>query len=478
MAKMLQFRRGATTLSLLAGAGAGLRCMKWYPKAADLVYRDIPPYVIETMSILVDRTSDDNLALSMQALDDMRLFASMYWHDPLVQDPVWFQTRMENEDTGYSTWALVRRILIEWRSEKTAPVEEPACSMVRLNVEIERHPFWENPAAYAKHPQTGLSGATVLYDYTATGAGGTGDIRGDVAARCWRFALAPNAAGHDLDRVWCGFRSASKYGDTPADFTPIWECEDTGATAGTDCSAPTTDTTASPGGAGNTKRTVSFATPGWAKRLTIDVEAAVTGGNIDEAIGHFLWLFRAKVGSATTCEVQFRFGYQALADADFIRGPIVEITNTNWDFFEMGEASIPLVGMQAYVQGRWNMLRHWTLQIWVRRTAGADILHMDCTCPIPLDEGWLVAKNIGAVDTGDVFEYSQSARDISKAWVKDGSGNIQAYPEFSDGSFRFPPGDGRMVIAYAELDRSVLSNAFDVIATFAIPRWLNLRGAV
>ena len=97
MAVVLKFKRDATELDLYPGPSAGLRIQKWYPKMADPEYHRIPAYVTENMDLIADRDTQDNLAITMQSLDEMRYWAAMQRVDPTVEHPVWLHVKMENE---------------------------------------------------------------------------------------------------------------------------------------------------------------------------------------------------------------------------------------------------------------------------------------------------------------------------------------------------------------------------------------------
>lgn len=469
MATVLKFRRSSTDCVLTAAANAGLRSQRWYPKMAEILYRRIPPYLVEEIDVLADRDTDDNLAATMQALDQMRWWADMFRVDRTVIEPVWMHAKMANE-TGERR-AYVRKLTGSWKSEQVDIAGHPAESMAVLRIECERHPYWEKSSlSTADTAASSGNVCSMSYDYTA----GCGDVPGDVPARSYLTAAKdPVGEAWIPDRIWAGIRS-SKYG-TCTNFVKDWECEDGDATAGTDCSAPTTDATAQPGGAGNTKREVDFATtPDWAKRLTIGLEDVTA--NYADNIGRMLWLFRCKVDSSTECEVQFRFGFKDMADADFVRGLLVSVTNTDWDIQEMGECQVaPTILQHKIFAGGAFSPRKFAIQVWARRTSGSGSLHMDCIYPIPVDEGWLVVKGLGIVNTAtDSLIYLQTPDDRDVAWCGSTVGIVNI-PEWSSGSFRYPPGDGRIIAVFARATTSDIADDLSMTAKW-VPRWANLRG--
>lgn len=467
MANVLKLKRSATDLTFLAAADAGLRAQKWYPKMADIVYGGVPPFLIEELDILIDRASHDNLATSFQALDQMRRWAQMYEQDRLVDEPVWFHAKMDNET--YERRAYVRRIRGEWRTDQIESVNQAAVSNAIVRLRIERHPYWEALLQHVGTQTQGLTGPSMIFDYTSTG----GDIVGDVMARS-QLQIDPGSTGSAADnigRLWIGVRS-TKFG-TPGNFAPIWELESSSST-GADTSAAA-DATASPGGAGNTKRTVSFATtPGWAMRVKMELNDQTA--NDGDNVGRMLWLLRTKVTAGTTCEVRLKYGFYPEDTSTYNELDIVEVSNSSWDIKEMGQCRVPphLASgiLWAHDPGKF------TIEVWARRTGGSGSLDLDCLCPIPLDEGWLVAEDVGSDDTLRPFYYAWTEYDAQLAWREHGGGilgTIAAFP-YSTWNLGFPPGDGRLVVAFADDTDSTLADEIR-ITTHHWPRWANLRGS-
>lgn len=466
MADVLKLKRDATELTLLASEGNGLRVQKWFPKMADTPYVWIPPYLAESMDVLVDRTSHDDLATSMQALDQMRRWAAMYRREPLLREPVWLHAKMGGE-TGERR-AYVRAIHGEWRSDQMGGAGHPAAYDALGRLQLERHPFWEAPSAVTGTALSSpASEIAISHNY--------GSPAGDVGARIREFVIDLDAAADSIDRLWLGLRS-TKFG-TPGNFVPIWEFED-GSITGPDCGAPVADATASPGGAGNTKRVVSFAgTPGWASRCGIEVEDV--SANYTDQIGRFLWLFRYKVDAGTECEVHLRWGSSfAAITENYIDGPIKVADNTNWDFLEMGEQQIPPHDMKPDIttsKDRW--VQGSVVYIRARRTSGSGSLHLDCLCLIPLDEGYLIAKDIGCSHVNYFVKYYKMPNDNSIALVLDALEQPRNWPAWSEDNFDLPPGSGNVIVVHTRSTQSVLADAITIPTIQWYPRWANLRGS-
>jgi hypothetical protein len=331
---------------------------------------------------------------------------------------------------------------------------------------VEREAYWEAIAYSTMYAADPSAGAVVEYDYTA---GRGADIVGDAPARIHRLKLTSTTT-NTLDRFWVGLRSENKHAGLSL-FEPIWECED--GTVGTNAQV-VNDSTASPGGGGNTKVTVTPGTAADSKRLDITV-FDVAGIAADEQYGQFLWLLRMKVGLGTW-NVYLRWGYDGMADADFVQGRKVQISSTSWEYYEMGIQSIPLRNLQAIgldSVGEALDVRY-QVQVWGEQTVGSGILHLDCLCLIPVDEGFLKISGAGLT-----MDYACLVG-CGPRGLFDVVSNNFLRPAISPHRFYLPVGDGRMYITYAQASASVLTdtitvNGFDAGAYY--PRWAMLRGA-
>lgn len=465
---------GVASINLIAGAGAGLRGQLWYPKSATPIYGRIPPYVTESLDILADRGSDDDLATTLQELDNARQWADMYQRDPSMKNPAWLYAQMSGE-TGQRR-CYVRRIAEEWKSDPVALEGYAVSHDAKLRIEIERHPYWEGADSQSiDFPTEETSGAALRWDYA-------GPIKGDVAGRLWRLQINDGTGPGLIDRVWLGLRSRRKHYNNAQRFPYLWEIEDA-SSAGTDCGAPTTDATASPG-SGNTKRVVSFATtPGWAKRLTMkQSDAGPILSYETEGDGLAFWLLRYKVDSGTECELQLRWGWYDSSDDDtFVRGPVVEVTNTSWDYAECGLCSIPVMSLRCAPEPL--VVANAAVQLWARRTSGSGSLHLDCFSVVPMDEGWFIAKGINTITSSDYLVYGQSPDDLEFCILADTAlGEPIHSPDWASWNFR-PPNDPHTSNAFsiygviARASSAVFTDKARIPNLNYYPRFLNLRGA-
>jgi hypothetical protein len=309
---------------------------------------------------------------------------------------------------------------------------------------------------------------------------GAHDIVGDVGARLTHFTLAPDT-DDELGRVWIGIRSAGKH-PALANFSHIWECEAGTNNASESGITDVADATASGGNRVNLAETdLNWDGGNWYEVLELAVEDTVTGGNETDNFGTFLWLLRAKVDSGTW-NVQYRWGYQPMGStADFIHGEIVEVSNTSWDFHEMGIQDLPLTNIKAF----WNYGEQkegdYCIQIWATRTSGSGDLDLDCVGLVPIDEGYCVSWGFDIVqsDAAGNWQFAESPSGEAQAIV-DRSASLADTCPFDAHNFRLPPGDGRMIIFYARDTSSDIADVLDVNngdVSGYFERWGILRGS-
>jgi hypothetical protein len=473
MAVTLQITDGTTTINL--ANNTGFQLLRGYvPQFAQPTGDgSIPPYVVEALPVFINISSDDNLAATMQDFHALQKRAAEYWVDPQQVTPVWFHRKLTAE-TG-TVRSLVKSLdfLGSWLDVA------PAIGRGRRGVmAIEHHPYWEATATRDLPYVAPAAGLITAYDYTAAGTSvGAHDFVGDVGARIDRIFIETGNVG----RLWMGVRSAAKHPDL-ASLEPIWEMEDS-IDLFNDV-AVTTDATASPGGGGNTKIRVTPNVEAWTAWTKVAFNRmSIAAANNDANYSNYLWLLRAQV-SAGTWEVRVDFGARDMADADFAQGQSIELTNTSWNIVETDIWNIPIRNLQAlttsdlsdaYDQDNGILLR-------ARRTVGEGTLDIDCALAIPLDEGWCMLS-------GFDFDAGGTNRLVIATSPKDEWTGIHYYTasntdhipviEHSPG-FSLPPGDGRLVIAWAQATASVYTDTILInTADWGkyYERWVSLRGA-
>lgn len=478
MAIVSKFERGGISVNLNTSPGNGFQLESWNPKVANPLYMDDPRPVIEVLKVRNKNSSHNNLADDIQDLHDMQIWAENYIKDPTEQTPVWLHAKMDNESGERR--ALVRKIDVfydsSWYGEEATAVDVP------MTIVVTREPYWERTAARTLPDKASIAAAaSITYDYTAAGDGGTPtahDIVGDVGARL-RMQIRSGTASTALGYFAMGLRTKGTLGN----FVNVWECEDgvNGAISSDDTTSETT--LASPGGGSgafvDSDPTVNDT---WYKALTIRLSDVTA--NFTDNYGLFMYMLRAKPqGTGRVFDVQFKHGYQNMVDAQFIDGPILTLdTGLNvWHWLNMGIAKIPLRNSKIDVsnEDEGNL----AIQVWTRRTTGTLGIYFDCICPIPVDEGYLVAdiaEGAGTFDgAGDYLELDELPTGEMTAMIYDNN-NAQEILEPDDKNFRLPRGDGRLIVVYGrDKTATVLTDTIEINPDEDgqyFERWLSLRG--
>ena len=461
MARMLKLKRDTTELDLLAAEGAGWRAASWNPAVARMRYGGRAEPVIEVIEATVERASHNDLAASVQALDEMAFWADGYAQDRLMQEPVWLHAQMTNETSERR--ALVRRIDYEWLTPAVSATGYAKKNRAQMRVTIEREAYWETTAYRGISSPTLPAGAAVLHDYTSSA-----DIAGDVDARCSRIGVS--AVVGQCDRLWLGVRSSNKIDGNAANLQPLWECENGTNNASESGIIDVVDATASGGDYVRAREVDLNWDNEWHQVYAMHFSQA-TVQYLDN-YGLFLWLLRARVTSGTW-DTGLSFKHSSMPDAELIRKEAVEITATAWDFYEVGIQQLPIRNLQAPVAGG---IDGWLeVQMWARRTSGSGDLHLDCLALVPVDEAFLYVENMGL--TGGLAprcDIAQGPLGGQAVLTHDIPGKIVAFG-WSNGKIVLPPGDGRMVVVHAREASSVLTDQITV-PIFCYERWASLRG--
>jgi hypothetical protein len=370
--------------------------------------------------------------------------------------------------------ALVRSIEIQYKPEWFGAGKSTL--NIPLALVIEREPYWENPTAVSLPATSPSAAACVVYDHTS---GVSQDIVGDVGARIRYFELltSPNDF---VNTIWMGIRSANKHGATGiSNFVNIWECEDgVNKPDATD----TVDSTAS----GGNRVTVAESTVDWDDgdfHPCLFWKLQDVTANPGDQFGKFLWMLRAKC-TAGTWEIRLGFSlgitvHQMSPPRD-IQKDIVEV-NTSWNFYEMGVMPISLRNIQAITSTdrATSAENYYLVTIWARRTSGTGDLHLDCSCPVPVDEGFIKIQGPSQF-YDETIMIGHAPQGIKQALGFTSPLYSQPYELKSLENFILPLGDGRIYCIYSH------STAHDITAPiFFNPsnvgkyyeRWLSLRGS-
>lgn len=436
----------------------------------------IPDYVLETLPVIINAADEDSLASILQDLHEAQRYAAEYWADTQQTTPVWYHQKQDGE-TGERR-ALVKSISftpdVSWF---TPPGSYESFGGTIL---IERHPYWEATTPRAFPHDTSISaGVVTLYDYTASGA----DILGDVGARIEDFPIEL-ATLDPIGRFWIGLRSAARHGNV-ANFITTWEIEDGVLNEGESGIYVNMSRYASPGGDSGAAVVVSEVDAEWDNTWNYVVTGLTLGNvttNYSDNYGRYLWLLRARVTSGTW-EIQLRYGYVYMSDDEYQRGRVVEINSTDWDLYETDVMPIPMRNLQTIPTEILDAAHDstWEIQIYAQRTSGSGNLVLDALFPIPIDEGYCFLKDFSrdeyyvSIHTGPTDEIG--------AVITDGD-SIDFIPAVAAHGWYLPPGDGRMIIAWARSNSSMFTDRLEAIAyrngapagTY-YERWLSLRGA-
>lgn len=473
MTRIAKLRYGTTDLDLDFGDGTW-RITSWVPKAS-AAGEDVE----ETPSVLVETASDDAMATQIQLLDDLVLRVDRYRTNPAYETPVWLRAKRNDETGEYR--AIVKRLSYTPLNPSLDCEAVQHQSSYQLN--IVRGGYWEDPTGRVYPTPAAAAGASVEWDYTAADAGdgiAAHDIVGDVAARIAGFRVLNSTVG--IDKLYAGVRSAGVR--QIANWEGAWECELGSNTALSADDVASEVNTASPGvGGGAFVTGTPTGSNVWERYMSINLgQIYANPADFDAAFGTFLWLLRCKVGAASnTYQIQLRWGYLGMDDVDHVRGPIVEVSNTAWDYAEMGVQKITLrdyhvINSAALSQ---NFDERAQVQIWARRTSGASTIKFDCLCPIAVDEGYLIVRD--AIEAGDIqLVYGESPDGRKGTFTMNVGAIITKYGTLDSMGFGFPPGDGRVDLVYTRAGSSVLTDTITVsiLATSNYhERWRSLRGA-
>jgi len=459
MARIAKFRYGTTDVDMDFDAGAW-HTVSWVPKAT-VDGEDVE----ETPTVLIVTADDDLMAAQIQLLDDLMLRVTRYRENPSYEVPVWLHAK-RNDETGE------RRAIVKRLSYTPLNAEfdcEAMQHQASYQLNITRGGWWETTTTPGVAATTNLNVLGGAFDYTAAPAA---DITGD-GGRLGLLALTTSLAARTYYYGWFGFRSSALHG-TLANFVPRWELE---LSTLTDDTAVAADATASPGGAGNTKATCTFATEaGWAARCTMYLTAAVGGANYADNFGTFVVLLRAKI-TAGTADVRLYQMYKLDPMARVI-GPIVEVATDEWVMYNLGVAQIPMRDLRgigtAVIAATRDM--NYALRVSARQTSGAGSLDMDCLVLVPADEYFLYAENMGG-GTGDIAYITESPLgDLVSVALDTGTNEIEALGNVAANGDTVPPGDGRMygVVARLSKETSITDDWDPSLQVYS--RWRSLRG--
>jgi hypothetical protein len=337
--------------------------------------------------------------------------------------------------------------------------------------------------------------ASFIYDYTAAESDGdpaAHDIVGDVPARISKEIIKTGAS--DSFELWAGFRSARKLQDSATvtsssyeNFIHIWELEDgtNNASESGITDDNTTDTTnSSPGGTNGGGVFVKVVPTDltwddtWQEILSILLrDAARSTADLAENFGRFRCLLRAKV-TAGTWWVQAKQGYLGWGSTNFVEKDIVEISDTNWLFYDLGDIKFPLRDEQSLVPLGADFPFTSAedvneIELYGYRESGSGNLYVDCLCMIPIDEGFIYVEYPADATTLMLGESPKGAFAATASGVT----GITAPAAISPSNYRIPAGDGRLYMVLQQSDGDELGNHITDMYLEYYERWSALRGS-
>jgi hypothetical protein len=480
VAIVLKFKQGdsGTELDLQGGStGFQLAGGGWNPAVASPIHMADPSPILESLHLLLKNTSQDNISTNMQSLHEMQVLANRYINDPHSETPVWLHSKLNNETNERR--ALVRRIEAQFKTSWFG--SEATALDIPIVITVVREPYWEATSARDLPDLAPSAAACVTYDYTAAGAAvGAHNIVGDVGARIRLFDILH--ANKNLRRYWMGIRTADKHGATGiSNFVATWEAE--AGSPGTDVTE-TADATAS----GGTKDVVSESALDWDTatfwRVFLSVLTNVSA-NEEDQYGNFLWLMRAKVTSGTW---EVKIAFEPTSTRDTVWTEVVELTNTSWNYFEMGVQPIGFRNLHAILEGDYAKSAEglsFTVSPWARRTSGSGDLEVDCLVRIPVDEGFLKIEASADAGTNEHVLFGHAPEGIKSTIAYNPAAANQATQKPAIKgihNFTLPPGDGRIYCVYSDqaggadvLADTITFNDGDTGKYYE--RWLSLRGS-
>ena len=443
----------------------------------------IPPYVTETIPVMLKAVTYDAYAAYMQNFAAHQKRAAEYWVNPQQAIPVWLNCKADGETSARR--ALVKAIDFEFRSWIQALYQEcgTAVPPERLfgTMLVERHPYWEDPTPREFINDTPAAAASVAYDYLI-------EPNGDVPCRINALSIRSATAAITLERFWMGIRSATLHGaDGVTNFKAVWECESGGLFPDVAIDAAAEVNLASPGGGAGSFIKVTESAVDWddgAFHPVVSLNFATAGyaaAEYEDGFGRFLCLLRVKC-SAGEWEVRTSAGYVAVTTTQPYSDP-VSVTNTSWDYKEVGIWTLGGRNRQAIETTQIVTSKDLSqIHVYARRVSGAGTLSLDCLCPIPVDEGFLEITDANVTTLYDVWFGQGPKEDTQVITTQDAASDVITYiTPYEVENFRIPPGDGRIICVYARESTSVFTDRIEFADTSVgvskyTERWVSLAG--
>ena len=383
--------------------------------------------------------TDANIISAVETITELAEKCELWFNDDKRTESVWFHYSATNETAKR---ALVYDLsIVPIAVGKFSPLLGATGAFYQLT--FNRDEAWEDISGIAIH----------LTDYSTLGALASTEalaaILGDYPARIdWVLLRKTAGAESPVTKIWGGIK-ANRYG--LASVTYKYECE--GGTAGTDA-AVTTDATASPGGGGNTKMQVTWATTTLVARLRVNPFAA------DDCAGRYMVLLRHKANTSTSVGIQLATGFGSSASAvDVITNAEVIVTSTtSWHLTELGEVSVP----PARYQGTYT-LENVFLRIYAERLTAGTTWDMDCILLIPMDHYFSadVTLDYSTGNIDKIYIYTIENGDVYTQQLQVSTSKLVNQPRATTINWVYPIGGGTFCFAFDNVSGSQLTETLD-----------------
>lgn len=445
----------------LHGGDDGIRLTRggWLPTIPTEENGEWPTRIQESIIVNLVGASHDNIAAILQQINGYFEDARRYVRHPTETIGVYLTHKLTNE-TGSRESLVLNGQAVPLDSLHSPPVD-PGNFVPRIQIGLERMPFWEGGSGSISGNGVGTVGGT--YDY-----GSGQSIAGLVPARPSILAARAGATGYAITKVWIGFKTDESGGDYTA-FEPVWECED--GTAGTDTSTRVGGSAYS----GGYYMQCNFGVDAtMATRITIEVEDVVaSASNYQHQRGEYRILLRAVVDT-DSAHVRLRAGFSSSSQWETYGR--VKVDGTSFEYYDLGIVSIPGDRSEA-------SLAEFALQIQAEQV-GSAILGLDCLVLIPVDEGEIFIDNANVQDHGSSVEnWTRVQKQADDVVVGDNlydtastSSVGKSRPDVRPRRWGIPTGAGVMIVAAQRSSSQVITDTLDIVIGYR-SRWLLLRGS-
>jgi len=288
--------------------------------------------------------------------------------------------------SSYANYAIIFGGVVQIPNTLLDGTLDGAYTIEGVVITVEREGYWRGtaPQRAATMPATDLitpSATLTTGNYNSPfGTFSAGAALGNAPALA-ELVFSPISGGAlNIGNIVVGARST--YRNYQLDLTyRVWPggiLEAEAGTLGTDASLQT-DATASPGGGGNTKIRISYATATNALRLTVAQPSSY------QLSGTFRVFARLKLTAAAT--VAIYQAYTRNTSSSEVAGTAVTFSGTSWTMVDLGLLTAETAVDRNFLQKEGVTLD--AIRIYSSRSSGAGSLDVDSIVLVPADEYYL-----------------------------------------------------------------------------------------